>query len=60
MFNKILPMTGVETRTPVSKATALPTEPQPLPYVAFVIFLKSLFPSNYYHLLRLRIGFNAL
>ena len=29
MLNKILPMTGVEPL--VSKATALPTEPQPLP-----------------------------
>ena len=30
-INKFLPMTGFEPRTLVSEATALPTEPQPLP-----------------------------
>ena len=32
MFNKILPMTGVNRVPMVLKATALPTEPQPLPH----------------------------
>ena len=30
-INKFLPLTGFEPRTLVSEATALPTEPQPLP-----------------------------
>ena len=29
---KFLPMTGFEPRTLESEATALPTDPQPLPY----------------------------
>ena len=41
MFNKTSPMTGFELRTSVSEATALPTEPQPLPWLERLIKLLS-------------------
>ena len=34
-INKFLPMTGFEPRTSGMEATALPTEPQPLPSLKF-------------------------
>ena len=34
---KFLPMTGFEPQTSISEATALPTEPQPLPRVFFLL-----------------------
>ena len=37
MFNKILPMTGVEPRTSGIKSTALPNKPQPLPYLLCIL-----------------------
>ena len=39
MFDKSLPMTGFEPRISVLEATALPTEPQPLPMCNFYFLL---------------------